>query len=450
MPSPHQSPVSGAYISKLRILVATTSPCTRCLFVFGAIFYCFAAVGLWQLFTAYWFSYTFFDEADSMLIQRAMETERQFVPPVNQLVPITELPASLQLHHHRIEGLEGGEEEDYEDHSHLSQLSIQALERGGNANNRTVVAVVETKQHSPTFKPSMLLPNATLPKIAFLFLTRGPLPFQPLWEEFFRGNMDRASIYVHAATEGWDVNAHVGKGSVFWGTQIPGLRIVRGMPSMIQATRRLLAAGLENPVNQRFVLLSEACVSIRSFDFIYEYLFTGDRSFLAVLPALRWWRFPRYFWIFMPRQIIHPWQTRKGSQWFVLTRPHAALVVEDMKYYVTFGRGRGEYPDEGYIQTVVWGYDRRGIEPHSVMHVDWPHYKAEHPLMYSGSSVTAALIERMQRRHFAVSENVGLLDVAFPGPCRVAGERAPCFLFARKFAPSSVSALMSLRDTLGY
>ncbi|CAI6001099.1 unnamed protein product [Closterium sp. NIES-64] len=83
------------------------------------------------------------------------------------------------------------------------------------------------------------------------------------------------------------------------------------------------------------------------------------------------------------------------------------------------------------------------------MHVDWPHYKAEHPLMYSGSSVTAALIERMQRRHFAVSENVGLLDVAFPGPCRVAGERAPCFLFARKFAPSSVSALMSLRDTLG-
>jgi hypothetical protein len=37
-----------------------------------------------------------------------------------------------------------------------------------------------------------------LPKVAFMFLTRGPLPLAPLWEYFFATYDELYSIYVHA------------------------------------------------------------------------------------------------------------------------------------------------------------------------------------------------------------------------------------------------------------
>lgn len=41
-------------------------------------------------------------------------------------------------------------------------------------------------------------PFKRVPKVAFMFLTRGPLPMVPLWERFLKGHEDRYSIYVHA------------------------------------------------------------------------------------------------------------------------------------------------------------------------------------------------------------------------------------------------------------
>lgn len=41
-------------------------------------------------------------------------------------------------------------------------------------------------------------PFKRVPKIAFMFLTKGPLPLSPLWERFFKGNERFYSIYVHA------------------------------------------------------------------------------------------------------------------------------------------------------------------------------------------------------------------------------------------------------------
>lgn len=36
-------------------------------------------------------------------------------------------------------------------------------------------------------------------KIAFMFLTKGPLPLAPLWERFFEGHNGSYSIYVHSS-----------------------------------------------------------------------------------------------------------------------------------------------------------------------------------------------------------------------------------------------------------
>ena len=41
-------------------------------------------------------------------------------------------------------------------------------------------------------------PFTRVPKIAFMFLTKGPLPLAPLWERFVKGHEGLYSIYVHS------------------------------------------------------------------------------------------------------------------------------------------------------------------------------------------------------------------------------------------------------------
>lgn len=61
-------------------------------------------------------------------------------------------------------------------------------------------------------------PFRRVPKVAFLFLTRGPLPFAPLWEKFFAGHDGLYSVYVHADPS---YNQSAPPGSVFSGRRVP-------------------------------------------------------------------------------------------------------------------------------------------------------------------------------------------------------------------------------------
>jgi hypothetical protein len=49
---------------------------------------------------------------------------------------------------------------------------------------------------------------------------------------------------------------------------------------MIDAERRLLANALQDPDNQHFVLLSESCVPLHNFDYVYSYLMETNISFV--------------------------------------------------------------------------------------------------------------------------------------------------------------------------
>lgn len=62
-------------------------------------------------------------------------------------------------------------------------------------------------------------PIKRVPKVSFLFLTRGKVLLAPLWERFFRGHdQGLYSIYVHSHPS---YNETVPKGSVFYGRRIP-------------------------------------------------------------------------------------------------------------------------------------------------------------------------------------------------------------------------------------
>lgn len=61
-------------------------------------------------------------------------------------------------------------------------------------------------------------PFKRTPKIAFMFLTKGPLPMAPLWERFFKGHKKLYSIYVHSLPS---YTADFPPSSVFYRRQIP-------------------------------------------------------------------------------------------------------------------------------------------------------------------------------------------------------------------------------------
>lgn len=61
-------------------------------------------------------------------------------------------------------------------------------------------------------------PFKRVPKIAFMFLTRGPLPMAPLWEKFFNGNEGLYSIYIHSLPL---YQPDFPPSSVFYDRQIP-------------------------------------------------------------------------------------------------------------------------------------------------------------------------------------------------------------------------------------
>lgn len=61
-------------------------------------------------------------------------------------------------------------------------------------------------------------PFDRVPKIAFLFLTKGPVLMAPLWEKFFKGHQGLYSIYVHSSPS---YNESYPESPVFHGRRIP-------------------------------------------------------------------------------------------------------------------------------------------------------------------------------------------------------------------------------------
>ena len=61
-------------------------------------------------------------------------------------------------------------------------------------------------------------PFDRVPKVAFMFLTKGPVLMAPLWERFFQGHEGVYSVYVHSSPS---YNESEPESPVFHGRRIP-------------------------------------------------------------------------------------------------------------------------------------------------------------------------------------------------------------------------------------
>ncbi|WOL16081.1 hypothetical protein Cni_G24863 [Canna indica] len=269
-------------------------------------------------------------------------------------------------------------------------------------------------------------PFERVPKVAFLFLTRGPLPFAPLWERFFRGHKGLYSIYVHALP---DYKLDVTENSVFYGRQIPSEEVSWGSVTLVDAEKRLLANALLDFSNERFVLLSESCIPVYNFPTVYEYLLNSAHSFVESYDEDSPQGRGRYSQHMAP--LIQHYQWRKGSEWFELNRELAVTIIADYKYYSMFSKycRPSCYPDEHYIPTYLYMFYGGLNANRSVTWVDWSR-GGPHPARYGDPNITVDFIQSIR--------NNGAFCMYNSKPTSI------CFLFARKFAPSALSSLLNM------
>ncbi|XP_065864441.1 glycosyltransferase BC10-like [Euphorbia lathyris] len=266
-------------------------------------------------------------------------------------------------------------------------------------------------------------PFKYVPKVAFMFLTRGDLTFSPLWDLFFRGHEGLYSIYVHTNPS---YNGTVPSNSAFYGRRIPSKEVEWGKLSMIEAERRLLANALLDISNHRFVLLSESCIPLFNFSKIYNYLMGSKHSFVELYDLPTPVGRGRYNPKMRPTIRLDQW--RKGSQWFGMDRGLALEVVSDRKYFAVFWKFcKGScYSDEHYLPTYINIKFGRKNSNRTLTWVDWSKGGA-HPKRYGRTDVTMDFLERLRNKR----------------QCDYNGKRNNiCFLFARKFMPNALDRLL--------
>ncbi|KAJ8753676.1 hypothetical protein K2173_026352 [Erythroxylum novogranatense] len=272
-------------------------------------------------------------------------------------------------------------------------------------------------------------PFKVVPKVAFLFLSRGSLPFAPLWELFFKGHDGLYSVYWHTSPR---FNGTVPKNSVFHGRRIPSQEVQWGENSMIEAERRLLANALLDFSNKRFVLLSESCIPLFNFSTVYSYLTGSAQSFVEVYDLNSPVGRGRYSPLMRP--VIHLRQWRKGSQWFEMDRDLAIEVVSDRTYFVEFQSfcTGSCYSDEHYLPTFVSIKFWKKNSNRTITWVDWS-LGGPHPRKFTRLDVTIDFLKRLRNGN----------------TCRYNGNTTNiCHLFARKFTPNALDRLLRFAPKL--
>ncbi|KAK3141029.1 hypothetical protein QOZ80_4BG0328680 [Eleusine coracana subsp. coracana] len=229
-------------------------------------------------------------------------------------------------------------------------------------------------------------PFQRVPKVAFLFLTRGPLPFAPLWERFFQGHEGLYSVYVHA---------------------LPGFFFHDHHHHHI--TQQVLAGT------------------------VYEYLVNSAHSYVESYNM----DVPQCAGRYNPSMApdVKEEQWRKGSEWFELSRDLAVDVVADHRYYSLFRRHCTPscYPDEHYIPTFLHLRHGPRNANRTLTWADWSR-GGPHPARFGKAAVTPEFI--------AAIRNNGTRCIYNGKPTTV------CYLFTRKFAPSALPMLLNLTTTL--
>ena len=158
-------------------------------------------------------------------------------------------------------------------------------------------------------------------KIAFLFLIYDEINNEKLWKSFFRScDINKYSIYIHYK--------YYKKSNYFDKYKLKNIIPTEwGDISLVKAQNLLLKEALKDKNNTNFILLSNSCIPCKNFKYIYLNLnqkfsyfdLCSDSQYNRCQKALNY---------------INIYDIKKSSQWSILNRKHAKLLVNDEHKYI--------------------------------------------------------------------------------------------------------------------
>ncbi|KAM6569183.1 hypothetical protein CsatB_017168 [Cannabis sativa] len=207
-----------------------------------------------------------------------------------------------------------------------------------------------------------------------------------------------------------------------------------GKSTMTDAERRLIASALLDLSNERFVLLSEACIPLFNFTNTYNYLINTKLNFVQLFDDPGREGQGRYSSEMSPQISLSNW--RKGSQWFASNRKLAVEIVSDSKYYPIFQKYCNPpcYADEHYIPTLINILFPEANSNRSITWVDWSKGGKAHPGTFGKKNVSEEILDKIR-----FGTNCTYIDSG--GNMK---STSLCFLFARKFLPETSQQLLRI------
>jgi len=158
-------------------------------------------------------------------------------------------------------------------------------------------------------------------KIAFLFLTITNVFHETYWRDFFSGHEQQYSIHVH-------VKDDISTDSWFKQFQIAD-KVENSWARTMKAQIALLKDALQDVDNQVFIFCSHNTIPLQSFDFIYDEVMTLKKSIFAYESNPHADKSRSCYQSHRDIQPIPVEKQYKNSQWIILTREHAQLMVDD-------------------------------------------------------------------------------------------------------------------------
>ena len=194
------------------------------------------------------------------------------------------------------------------------------------------------------------------PKIAFLFLTYNNLNKHDIWNKFFdivdndinkSKYINKFTIYNHAkepekVTDILLKDNHIKeKIETCW-----------GCPNLVEANILMMKEALKDPLNKKFILVSNSCIPIVSFDKFYKEVMKDDKSRINIHKSNE----DRYYSIVNPLFSISYFVAHRGSG-IIINFKHAHMLVSDINnfkkhWYIS------NIPDEHYIGTTLKFLDK--------------------------------------------------------------------------------------------
>lgn len=183
-------------------------------------------------------------------------------------------------------------------------------------------------------------------KIAFIFLSIGDVNQYKIWERFFKGNEDKYNIYIHPKFPNR-------VRSFFKNHIIDNIIETKwGDVSLVNATNIMIKKALEDASNKKIILVSDSCIPIKKFDFIYKSVLQDNKSwFNYYKPNHTQGSKDHLRRIDLLNHVLKR-NSYINEQWMILDRNHARLLNKNNKL-IQFFKTPYLIPDEIYYITVL-------------------------------------------------------------------------------------------------